>query len=438
MGERVKSSTISGFAAAVATVLVLCAGPAWAGGASDAGALQTMLCTITGDLGILGITIPCPQYPTYTTGTPPSTTPFSPATPIALELAAWENVTPDSLRILDSDCTPFGTLAGGLYCSQLAVNATNPPAKSPLSDAEDAQIPAGLSSLQSLAFVSNPAPKVPLTVTQNLDPKATSQVYAVTEPANGQPGEASAVALGTSGQPNTLDLFFSNLKSTSAKGQVVATIAFPLAVLVNGATTENSIVATLHITGPTATVSADLGMGMGKQVYSPSDLGLNFESFSVPSPKSSSPNTIYELQIPLLVNPQTDPFYFLNLASLPQCPNGINQISGYCNAFSATNPPNGFAPKHTKKTPDFVVGMAPSAAPQCPGAQPGTMCPATLPTNPKQPLSPTFGFCASFSGNLNNPDATFFLAIAPDGTTYVSSPVAPALSGAPYPACPSS
>jgi hypothetical protein len=327
----------------------------------------------------------------------------------------------------DSDCDLFGTLngpgTGNFYCPQLAVNATNPPAKSSPADVEEGQSPAGLSSL---AFVSNPTGTPPLTVTQNLDPTATSKVYAVVDGAN-------------------LDLFFAptGTNRTHSKGQVVAAIPFWLAVLANGAATEKSVVATVEITATcngaaaclSASVSADLGTGMGKKMYSPADLGLNFAYVS----------GMYLVQIPLLVNPQTDPLYFpiAGIPSLPQCPNGSNPISGYCNVFSATNPPNGFAPKFLTNT---VVGMAPSAAPQCPGNQPGlpsppgSTCPATYPTNPTQPLSPTFGFCAYLSNSAvvsKKPDAAFFLAIGPDGTTYTSSPVAPALSGAPYPACPS-
>jgi hypothetical protein len=159
---------------------------------------------------------------------------------------------------------------------------------------------------------------------------------------------------------------------------------------------------------------------------------------------------MYLVQIPLLVNPQTDPLYFpiAGIPSLPQCPNGSNPISGYCNVFSATNPPNGFAPKFLTNT---VVGMAPSAAPQCPGNQPGlpslpgTLCPLAnniggdtppnevIPPN-QAPVLPTFGFCASFS---NNPAAAFFLAVGTEGSVIASSPVAPSPIGASYPACPS-
>jgi len=241
-------------------------------------------------------------------------------------------------------------------------------------------------------------------------------------------------------------LFLENLGS---KGPGAVTVALPLAVLAKGASAENSVVATLNISpvcipvlGCPATVTVNLGAG--KSTYSAQSLGINVDSFFGPSAHWATPHSIYEVQIPLLVNQKTDPFYFLTSESLPQCPNGINQISGICNAFSQTNPPNG-SRLSSKILPNTVVGMAPSAAPQCPGPQPGTACPTPYPANPMQPVSPTFGFCVSFSNNLKNPNAAFFLAIGPDGTTYVSSPVnlSSAAAGSfpppgPYPACPTS
>ena len=430
MREQVRSSKISGFAAAaVAAVWLLCAGPAWAGGASDAAGLLSLLCdTLAGSIGIS-----CPQYPTYanTTTTPP--TPISPATPIIVELAAWENVSPDSIRMKASDCDLFGTLngpgTGNFYCPQLAVNATNGPVTPRGSNDQNegnANSPVALSFLNSLAFISNGT--VPLTVTQNSVSTANSFIYA-------------AVLEDKSGQPKTLDIFYDYIAAPSSQGKVK--VSFPLAVLVNGASVETSVVATLTATcfgdGSCSNVKVSANLpGTTKTSFSPADLGLSFTYSFGPSPNSSSSHPIGELRMPLLVNSQTDPLYFpiSGIASLPQCANGSNPISGYCNAFSPTSPPNGFAPKFLTNT---VVGMAPSAAPQCPGNQPGlpsppgALCPAQSdPT--KAPIPPTFGFCASFSGNAA---AAFFLAIGPDGTTYTSSPVNPALSGAPYPACPS-
>jgi hypothetical protein len=429
-------------AGALAALWLCYASPAWAGGGgADSGSLLASLSQICSNLLIAS----CPQYPAYLTSTTPPSPVNSPATPIVVELAAWQNWNPDTVRWHDADCSQFGPLFEGqvnapFYCPQIGVNATNPPANSSISGILSLQPPSTLASLASLAFTSTTPPMTvpPLTVTQNSDPTATSYVYAVVE--------------GAYGQPNTLDLFLENLRS---KGPGAVTVALPLAVLAKGASTENSVVATLNIPPACilsvlcpATVTVNLGGGTGKPpTYSAKSLGIQVTPFFGPSAHSATPHWIYEVQIALLVNLQTDPFYFLNDFSLPQCPNGINQVSGICNAFSQTNPPNGFL-LSSKILRNTVVGMAPSAAPQCPGPQPGAACPTPYPTSPPpvpQPVSPTFGFCASFSNNLRNPDAAFFLAIGPDGTTYVSSPVnlssasADALPpGGPYPACPTS
>jgi hypothetical protein len=446
MRGSVGSSKMSRIATAVCAIWLCYASPAWAGGGgADSGSLLAALSQICSNLLIAS----CPQYPAYLTTTSPPSPVNSPATPIVVELAAWQNWNPDTVRWRDSDCFQYGPLFGGFYCPQIAINATNPPANSPISGILGLQPPSALASLASLAFTSTTPPMTvpPLTVTQNSDATATSYVYAVVEGANGQ--------------PNTLDLFLENLAS---RGPGAVTVALPLAVLAKGAATENSVVATLNIpstcnsTGnqnqngnaqgsSLCPATVTVNFGSGKNTYPAKSLGIQVTPFFGPSAHWATPHSIYEVQIPLLVNPQTDPFYFLNDASLPQCPNGINQVSGICNAFSQRSPPNG-SPLSSMILPNTVVGMAPSAAPQCPGPQPGAACPTPYPTSPPpvpQPVSPTFGFCASFSNNLRNPDAAFFLAIGPDGTTYVSSPVN--LSsvatdafppGGPYPACPSS
>jgi hypothetical protein len=423
-------SRITRLAGAVAALWLCYASPAWAGGGgADSGSLLSSLSGLCSQLSIAS----CPQYPAYLTyGTQPSPV-TSPATPIVVELAAWQNWNPDTVRWLDSDCGQFGPANPSIpfFCPQIAVNATNPPANSPISGILGLQPPWALASLASLAFAPNSAATPPLTVTQNSDPTATSYVYAVAEGANGQ--------------PNTLDLFLENLGS---KGPGAVTVALPLAVLATGASTENSVVATLNISplcipvlGCQATVTVNLGnLGAKPKTYGAGSLGINVNYFFGPSAHWATPHSIYEVQIPLLLNSQTDPFYFLTSESLPQCPNGINQISGICNAFSQTKPPSGF-----KISQNTVVGMAPSAAPQCPGPQPGADCPTPYPANAMQPVSPTFGFCASFSNSLKNPNAAFYLAIGADGTTYVSSPVNLSSAspdafppGGPYPACPTS
>jgi hypothetical protein len=432
MRERVRSSKIVGVAGAVAAIWLFCAGPAWAGGASDAGTLLSLLCnTFAFDLGIS-----CPQYPAYANTTTTPTTAISSSTPIAVELAAWENISPDDIRMLDSECIQFGpaqgTAAGDVYCPTLAVNATNGPVTPQASNDQNdqnqgnANSPVALSFLQPLAFISNPSSTTaPLTVTQNSDPTANAHVRA-------------AVLRDKTGQPKTLDIFYDYV-AASSPGQVK--VSFPLAVLVKGAATETSVVATLTATcssgGSCSNVKVSANLpGTTTTSFSPSDLGLSFTYSVGPSPNGSLAQ-IAELRVPLLVNPQTDPVYFpiSGFPSLPQCANGSNPISGYCNAFSAT-PPNGFAPTFLTNT---SVGMAPSAAPQCPGNQPGlpsppgTLCP--MQSDPtKANIPPTFGFCASFSGKSA---AAFFLAVGTEGSVITSSPVAPSPLGAPYPACPS-
>jgi hypothetical protein len=439
---------MSRIAAAVCAIWLCYASPAWAGGGgADSGSLLFMLSTLCSDLGIAS----CPQYPAYLRSTSPPSPVDSPATPIVVELAAWQNWNPDNVRTMDNDCGQFGPANGTVpfFCPQIAVNATNPPANSPISGILSLQPPSALASLASLAFTSTTPPLTvpPLTVTQNSDPTATSYVYAVVETAN------------------TLDLFLENLGS---KGPTAVTLALPLAVLAQGAATENSVVATLNIpracalsvennnsqgsngnsqgssvSGLLCPATVTVNFGAGKNTYPAKSLGIQVTPFFGPSAHWATPHSIYEVQISLLVNPQTDPSYFLTKESLPECPNGINQISGICNAFSQTSPPNGVR-LSSNILPNTVVGMAPSAAPQCPGPQPGAACPTPYPANATQPVSPTFGFCASFSNSLKNPNAAFFLAIGPDGTTYVSSPVnlssapGPLPIPGPYPACPSS
>jgi hypothetical protein len=423
MRERLRSLKTSGLAGVVAALWLLFGGPAWAGGASDAGTLQSTL----GDLCTSLLQAACPQYATYVDTT--TSTPISPGTPIILEIAALQNWTPDQVRIKDSDCMPGGIPT---YCPQLGINGINGPVASQGSnnqqgwnnqDEGNTSSPPALSFLNSLAFISAPNTSVPLTATQNSDPTANSFVYA-------------AVLKDKNGQPKTLDLFYNYVAAANPWAPVKVSLAFPLAVLGNGAATETSVVATLTATcsgfGSCSNVKVLASLpGTTKTSFSPSDLGLSFTYSVAPSPNSSSPNPIVELRVPLLLSTQTDPSYFLDAAS-PGCPIGSNLNSGYCNVFSDTTPPNGFTPKFLTNT---AVGMAPSAAPQCPGAQPGTSCPPqTDPT--KSPIPNTFGFCAKFSNNLA---AGFYLAVGTDGTTLVSSPVSSPDAPLPnYPTCPSS
>jgi len=184
-------------AAAVCAIWLCCASPTWAGGGgADAGSLLSSLSQLCADLLIPS----CPQYPAYLTKSTPPSPVNSPATPIVVELAAWQNWNPDTVRTTDSDCFQFGALNPfpAFFCPQIAVNATNPPANSPISGILGLQPPSALANLASLAFAPNSAATPPLTVTQNSDPTATSYVYAVVEGATGSSPTRSICFLKTS------------------------------------------------------------------------------------------------------------------------------------------------------------------------------------------------------------------------------------------------
>src|SRR5262249_53347955 len=88
MRGSVASSKMSRIATAVCAIWLCYASPAWAGGGgADSGSLLFLLSQICSDFFPA-----CPQYPAYLT--PPSPV-ASPATPIVVELAAWQNRNPD-------------------------------------------------------------------------------------------------------------------------------------------------------------------------------------------------------------------------------------------------------------------------------------------------------------------------------------------------------
>ena len=204
---------------------------------------------------------------------------------------------------------------------------------------------------------------------------------------------------------------------------VPVTLSLPLVVL-NSDGSERAVAATLNAVCVgfgcgNATVSGDFGTGKPK--YSASALGLDLDFAFVPSPNSSVPHPVVELQVPLVVTMQNDPAYF---AASP-CPSDANPISGYCNAF--TKDVRGFTTSPNLLGPGKSVGFAPYAAPLCTAA---TCLPPDAPPNAPQP--PTFfGFCASFS---DNPAIEAFTSIGTDGTTYASTPTPGAASTTQCPA----
>jgi hypothetical protein len=377
------SKFLSLTAAAVAGSL--CFGtPALAGGGGeDASTAQSVLNMICSDIGFS----PCPQLPTVSQ--------------IVLEISGLINSPPDDVRavflvncgsFLFTPCPPVVDPAN----APVAVNAVNAPVKSPSASASVA-----ISYLTPLAFKPGPA------VTQYGDPTATRFFYAT-------------LLEGPNGQPEALDIILDDTLGTSkqfSKGPVIA-FSLPLVVLKGG--TEYPVAATLQLTATcngaasclTGTVTGTFP-GVGKQTYPAAALGVSFGYSFGASPNSTTSHALYELQLPLLVTLNSDDAYF---DAPPYCPNngtdkiGTNPASGYCNAF-ATSQPGFSAPVLGSGA---SIGVAPYAAPLCPG----NTCPTTA------PATTFFGFCASFAtGPAAGPGVATFLQIGTDGRTAITTPV---------------
>jgi len=299
-----------------------------------------------------------------------------------------------------------------------------------------------LANLTPLAFTINKQGQaIP---TDPGDPSAVGFLYAVT------------TTSGANGQLNTLQLVYDPILTGASFGPgPVAMISLPLQVLSTTNGTERLVcgpqgcpnsVATLQITasGPASVTTSVTGdfTGSGTAQTYPADWVLGPNSVSVvfgQSPNSSKTHALVEVLVPLLVTGPTnparcgkaisagtadpadcgnDPAYFgvtpANASNgiATGSPTGINQITGLSTAFSTNE--LGF-------TPAFLgapVGIAPSAAPGCPG---GVTCPPPLPLQPS-----TFPFCASFSvKGVLNPAVAVFYAIGTDGVAYLSAPIVP-------------
>jgi hypothetical protein len=391
MSVPLRLSVISRLAGAAAVISMYGTGSAWAGDGGDSG------------VSVYGVFLSFVSlFPQITSPPVFPTGPNDPVTPIILESAALTNYSPDVVRIINTVCEPGGSAAPGgsglPFCSQIAIDAVNQPAKSLPEDFTDA-----IRQATPLAFISNQGT---LSVTQYGDPAANSFLYAY-----------AAASRGT-GQPDTAVFVFDYLPG---KSNQIASISFQMAVLDSGSS-ERSVTATL--TCPLALAQNNQGQDQGQdqggnaaacaggtvrgdfvtpgvpKSYSPAQLGLRVGSTLGSSPNSSSPHTMLQVLVPLLVNPTTDPAYF---ESSP-CPTGINPFSGHCVAFSSPG---------VRFTPAFLgkpAGISPLAA--------LGPVPATPPGAPPGPP-----IVASFSGK---PAVSAFFAIATSGVTLVSTPVSSA------------
>jgi hypothetical protein len=322
-------------------------GPAWAGhGGPDLGSLQGILDDFCSAVGMTR----CPQLPTLTQA--------------VLELSALENIPPELARF-EGSSSPTA-----------AVNAVNPPVAS-----------FSLSSLPDvtpLAFISSPTGA---TITQRGDPQANSFFYGAT---NGP-------------RSTTLNLVYDYLPLTNSnftKGELVAQISIPLVVL-NSDHTETEAPTNIQITGatgcgktvPCVSATATGTFGGKSQTVAASSLGLTVSVVFQPSPNSATPHAIFLIQGGLLVTQSTDPVYF-----------NTDPASPFLNS-AFVNEQLGVTPKSVGSP----VGIAPFAAPQCPGESCG-----------QTPQASNFPFCASIMGNRA---VGAFYSIATTGTTYLSAPI---------------
>jgi hypothetical protein len=330
-----------------------------------------------------------------------------------LAIAGFENAAPDFVRGPQGNFQNFGGLclvappSGSIHsaCSQIAINAVNPPAASPV-DVSD------LLNLTPLAFATGkglPAVPVPLGTSN-----ATSYFYAVATPDQ-------------SGEITRLTIFFDSPTQTNSSIQksVFAKISLPLKVLnkdgserlICGATpcqpTPPTTLATLQLSGCSS--GQDCVNGVAANVIgdfstpgtignmSASQLNIGVNVFFLASPHSASAHLILRVEAPMLATHGNDPAHF---GVVPSGVIPVNQLSGLPTAFTKD------------LVPTSKIGITPQAAPTCSGA-----CPSTI----------TFPFCASFAGGVSGPlgsgqfqsAVATFASISTDATAYVSSPVVP-------------
>jgi hypothetical protein len=309
---------------------------------------------------------------------------------MVLEIAGLENTSPDIARY-----------EGSLSPTE-AINAVNPPAGSAIS-------PATLPDLSPLAFVSLPVVgsctvPPPFGVTDPGDPCANSFFYAVTDGGPNLP-------------PTTMNLFYDYpplTNSSFAKGQFVANLLVPLAILNSG--TESEAPTTIQIRGATGCgktspcISATAVGSFGS--VSAASLGLTVTMAFQSSPNSSTPHAVIQVQAPLLVTQANDPAYFTrtDTAYLPNS----SQFFYPLLPTSFKNDELGFTPKGGSP-----IGFAPTAAPRCSG---NSDCTAT-----NSPPPSNFPFCATIAdnGGTSRQAVAAFFSIGTIGTTYLSTPVVP-------------
>jgi hypothetical protein len=382
-----KLSMIS--AVALVAMSLDAAEPARAGdGGADLGTLQAF---IDDTCAFFGMST-CPQIPTISQA--------------VLQVAAMVDIAPEAVR----SSTAFA-IAVGPYVD--AGNPSRPPAigcsktgcVDPLNPITGLPIdPGALSSLRPLAFVSAKTGSGTATPTQLQDPSAEGFLYAV--------GGLSAANAG-SPQPDTLVLFYDDpirTNRTLPQGQISAKVSLPLTVLNHDGITERAFSATLQFKNPAAggascsasTVTGSFS-GSGVQMLSPGAIGVDCAIVFAASPASPQPHAIFEVTVPMLITPNTDPAI----------------IAGSPIGFGAPFFGNfGFQPASgVLKANEQFIGIGPNAAPF--GAPASSATPGI------------FSLCANLPREGNGvppiPSVAAFYAIGGDGEVKLSAPLAPTI-----------
>jgi hypothetical protein len=391
MRVSIRSSTISHFAGAVATLWLCSVGLAWAGdgGGEDLAGLNSIVGDLCTFLGIPATS--CPKLPSITQG--------------FLEIAALENAPPEMIRALN-DIAPGNHPDAGNPAALL-----QPPTEFPFTST---MLPDLLSTLTPLAFISAPNDVGPATATPLNNPAADTFLYAV---ASGEfRGQGTNLPV-----PDTMYFFYDDTARTNTNlplHRVVAEFSLPLMVL-NTDNTERLVLTALQFSYPgadnqpcsAATVQGDfLGNGT-TQTKNATDIGLNCAVVFAPSPSSARLHAIFQLQVPLLVTEATDPAYFYFVQTTHRGPISLFIPTAFL--FDDT----GFTPAPGTLGPlGKSIGIGPSAVPLCTA----TTCPAP---------PATYALCANLPGNHNRqppiPAVAAFYAIATDGETLLSAPIVP-------------
>ena len=223
-----------------------------------------------------------------------------------------------------------------------------------------------------------------------------------------------------------VSLFYEDSTRTNTSfphGQVIAKISLPLTVLNKDGVSERSVSATLQFKSPgtggescsASTITGSFS-GSGTQTISPAAIGVNCAVTFGATPASPQAHAIFEVTVPMLITPNTDP------AIIAGSPIGFG--APFFGDF-------GFepAPGVLGANGQFI-GIGPNAAPA-----PATPCDAsggscTYPSV-TPPSTGTYALCANLphegNGTSPAPSVAAFYAIGGDGVVRLSAPLAPGI-----------